>query len=81
MQEKSRNLSGQQEEESVIWDKMSCINGCIQPSNLFSALAFFRSRYTDAKWVHNLHVKNKTEFESFLMKKYAGRQAEISGSN
>ena len=31
------------------------------------AYAFFRSRYTDAKWVNNLHVKNKTEFESFLM--------------
>ena len=27
MQEKSRNLSGKQGEESMIWDKMSCING------------------------------------------------------
>ena len=38
------------------------------------AYAFFRSRYTDAKWVNNLHVKNKTEFESILMQKYAGKK-------
>ena len=34
MQEKSRNLSGKQGEESMIWDKMSCINGWMVKSNL-----------------------------------------------
>ena len=38
MQEKSRNLSGQQGEESMIWDKMSCINGCMVKSNLVISL-------------------------------------------
>ena len=34
MQQKSRNLSGQQGEESMIWGKLSCINGCMVKSNL-----------------------------------------------
>ena len=38
MQEKSRNLSGKQGEESVILDKMSCINGCMVKSNLVISL-------------------------------------------
>ena len=37
-QEKSRNISGQQGEESTIWDKMSCINGCMIKSNLIISL-------------------------------------------
>ena len=38
MKEESRNLSGQQGEESMIWDKMSCINGCMVKSNLVISL-------------------------------------------
>ena len=38
MQEKSRNLSGQQGVESMILDKMSCINGCMVKSNLVISL-------------------------------------------
>ena len=38
MQEKSRNLSGQEGEESMIWDKMSCINGWMVKCNLVISL-------------------------------------------
>ena len=38
MQEKSRNLSGKQGEKSMIWDKMSCINGWMVKSNLVISL-------------------------------------------
>ena len=39
MQEKSQNLLGKQEEESMTWDKMSSINGWMVKSNLFSNLS------------------------------------------
>ena len=38
MQEKSRNLSRQQGEESMVWDKMSCTNGCMVKSSLVISL-------------------------------------------
>ena len=38
MQEKSWNLSGKKGEESMIWDKMSCINGWMVKSNLVISL-------------------------------------------
>ena len=38
MQEKSRNLSGKQVEESMICDKMSCIDGCMVKFNLIISL-------------------------------------------
>ena len=40
MQEKSRNLSGKQGEESMIWDKMSCINGWMVKFNLVISLKY-----------------------------------------
>ena len=33
-QEKSQNLSGKWKQESMIWDKVGCINGCMVKSNL-----------------------------------------------
>ena len=38
MQEKSQNLSGKKEIESMIHEKMSCINGCMVKSNLVISL-------------------------------------------
>ena len=38
MQEKSQNLSGKKEEESMTHEKMSCINGCMVKSNLVISL-------------------------------------------
>ena len=38
MQEKSQNLSEKQGKESMIWDKMSCINGWMVKFNLVISL-------------------------------------------
>ena len=38
MQEKSQNLSGKKEEESMIHEKMSCIDGSMVKSNLVISL-------------------------------------------
>jgi hypothetical protein len=38
MQEKSQNLSGKQGKESMIWDNMFCINGCMVIANLLISL-------------------------------------------
>ena len=46
--EKSRNLSGQQGEESMVWDKMSCINGCMVKSNLVISLVPYSFRRAPA---------------------------------
>ena len=42
MQEKSQNLSRKQGEESMIWDKMSCINGWMVKSNLVISLVPYK---------------------------------------
>jgi hypothetical protein len=37
-QEKSQNLLGKWKQDSMIWDKMGCINGCMVISNLVISL-------------------------------------------
>jgi hypothetical protein len=46
MQEKSRNLSGQLGEESMIRDKKCCINGCMVKSNLVISLVPYKEPST-----------------------------------
>ena len=41
MHEISQNLSGKSGEESMIWEKMSCINGCMVISNLVISLVHY----------------------------------------
>ena len=46
MQEKSQNLSGKEEEESMIHEKMSGINSCMVKSNLVISLVPYMNGIT-----------------------------------
>ena len=53
MQQKSRNLSGKQGEESMIWDKMSCINGWMVKSNLEISLVPYYGHILSAVFIED----------------------------
>ena len=59
MQEKSRTLSGKQGEESMIWDKMSCINGWMVKSNLVISVVPY-------KYVRRKSFKDVSDLQVFM---------------
>ena len=65
-QEKLRNLSGKWKQESMIWDKMGCISGCMVKSNLVIYLVPYLLHY---RHLNTGHLYNDFDWIDLIWKK------------